>query len=98
MAIFKESCFPSEEGYDGKKQQPSILQDIKDTMEISYACIFPETFKIMIIFLALPTDTASVERSFSHLKMIKTRLRSRVSDCCIALLMKISIEGLKLMQ
>ena len=45
------------------------------------------------IFLALPKGTASVERSFSHLKMIKTRLRSRLSHCSVAQLMRISIEG-----
>ena len=34
-----------------------------------------------------------MERSFSHLKMIKTRLRSRLSDCSVAQLMRISIRG-----
>ena len=48
---------------------------------------------MMNTFLALPIGTASVERSFSHLKMIKTRLRSRLSDCSVAQLMRISIEG-----
>ena len=62
-------------------------------METSYACIFPETFKMMNIFLVLPISIASVERSFSHLKIIKTRLRSRLSDCSVAQLMRISIEG-----
>ena len=62
-------------------------------MEISYACIFLEAFKMMNIFLALPMDTASVERSFSQLKMIKTRLRSCLSDCSVAQLMRISLDG-----
>ena len=48
---------------------------------------------MMNIFLAHPIGTASVERSFSHLKMIKTRLRSGLSDCSVAQLMRISIEG-----
>ena len=34
-----------------------------------------------------------MERSFSHLKMIKTRLRSCLSDCSVAQLMRASIEG-----
>ena len=34
-----------------------------------------------------------MERSFSHLKMIKTRLRSHQSDSNVAQLMKILIEG-----
>ena len=62
-------------------------------METIYACIFSETFKMINIFLAFPIGTASVERSFGHLKVIKTRLRSRLSDCSVAQLMRISIEG-----
>ena len=34
-----------------------------------------------------------MERSISHLKMIKTRLRSRLSHCSVAQPMRISIEG-----
>ena len=48
---------------------------------------------MMNIFLVLPIGTASVERSFSHLKIIKTRLHSRLSDSSVAHLMGISIEG-----
>ena len=77
----------------GKNISPPSLQDIKDTMEMTYACTRLETFKMMSIFLVLSIGTALVERSFSHLKMIKTRLCSRLSDCSVAQLMKISIEG-----
>ena len=48
---------------------------------------------MMNIFLALPIGTALVERLFSHLKRIKSRLRSRLSDCSEAQPMRISIEG-----
>ena len=34
-----------------------------------------------------------MERSFSHIKMIKTRLRSFLSYCSVAPLMRILIEG-----
>ena len=34
-----------------------------------------------------------MEQSFSHLKMIKTRLHSHLSDCSVAQIMRISIEG-----
>ena len=84
-AVFQEKVMME------KNTIPPSLQDIKDTME-TYACIF-ETFKVMNIFLALPISTASVERSFSHLKMIKIMLCSRLSDCSGAQLMRISIEG-----
>ncbi len=48
------------------------------------------------VLLALPVGTATVERSFSHMKMIKTRLRNRLSDENLTHLMRIAIEGLNL--
>ena len=84
LQVFLESCIPRRESYDGKKYSSTSLQDIKDTMETSYACIFPETFKFINIILALPIGIASVERSFSH---------SRLSDRSVAQLLRISIEG-----
>ena len=53
---------------------------------------------MMKIFLAFPIGTALVERSFSHLKMIKTRLCSRLSDCSVAQIIRILTEGPELMQ
>ena len=47
---------------------------------------------MMNIFLAFQF-AYSVEQSFSHLKMIQTRLRSHLLDCSVAQLMRISIEG-----
>ena len=48
---------------------------------------------MMNIFRELPIGTVSVEQSLSHLKMIKTWLRSRLSDSSVAQLMRTSIEG-----
>ena len=50
-------------------------------------------FKLMNIILALPVGTATVERSFSQMKMIKTRLRNRLNDSNSTRLMRIAIEG-----
>ena len=47
----------------------------------------------MNIFLVLPIGIASVNDCLVRLKMIKTRPRSRLSDCSEAQLMRISIEG-----
>ena len=73
---------------------PSI-QDILKEMETShsYGGIFPEIWKVLNIMMALPVGTASVERSFSQMKLIMTRLRSRLSDLNLEHLMKIAIEG-----
>ena len=42
----------------------------------------------------LPVTTATVERSFSDMKLIKTRLRSRLGEETLNHTMRISIEGL----
>ena len=55
--------------------------------------IFPEMFKLINIMFTLPAGTATVERSFSQMKMIKTRLRNRLNDTNLKTLMRIAIEG-----
>ena len=71
------------------------MQEIKNDMESdsNYSTIFTETFKLMNILLTLPLGTASVERSFSQIKMIKTRLRNCLTDVTLAKLMRIATEG-----
>ena len=71
------------------------MQEVLDEMNKShtYGRIFPETWKLLNIIMALPVGTATVERSFSQMKLIKTRLRSRLSDLNLEHLIKISIEG-----
>ena len=59
----------------------------------AYKRIFPNTFSLFQILQVIPVGTATVERSFSDLKMIKTRLRNRLSDSNLDKLMKIGIEG-----
>ena len=49
--------------------------------------------KIASIGLTIPVSTASVERSFSQMKTIKTRLRNSLSDCSLSDLMRIAIEA-----
>ena len=70
------------------KQDSKIptLQEIKAHMELGdgYADLFPEMFELLNILLALPLGTASVERSFSQMKLVKTRLRSRLNDSNLA--------------
>ena len=76
---------------DKTKKAPN-LQDVKAHMEASgaYTGIFPEMFKLLNIVLALPVGTASVKRSFSYMKLMKTRLRNRLSDVNLARLMRIA--------
>ena len=79
----------------GNLSKPPSLQEVKKEMECSgaYAEIFPEMFKLLNILLAMPVGMASAEHSFSQMKLIKSRLRSRISDSNLARLMRIAIEG-----
>ena len=45
------------------------------------------------IIMALFVGTATVERTFSQLKIIKTRLYNRISDVNLVRIMRIAIEG-----
>ena len=54
--------------------------------------MFPNLSTLSNICLTIPVSTASVERSFSQMKLLKTRLRNRLSDSSLLHLMKIAIE------
>ena len=90
--------FASEEKAIMECKEESVspsMQKVLDEMNKShtYGGIFPETWKLLNITMALPVGTAAVERSFNQMKLIKTRLRSRQSGLNLEHLMKISIEG-----
>ena len=55
--------------------------------------MFPNLHKLASINLTLPVATASVERSFFQMKLIKTRLRNSLSESSVSHLMKIAIES-----
>ena len=54
---------------------------------------FPNLAKVATILEVLPVTTATVERSFSSMKLIKTRLRSRMGEKTLDHAMRICIEG-----
>ena len=54
--------------------------------------MFPNLSFIANICLSIPVGTASVERSFSQIKMIKTRLRNHLGEMSLSL-MKMAIES-----
>ncbi len=95
--VFKRALAKETKALRTKRKllKPPTLQDVKAEMETSagYPDIFPEVFKLINILLTLPVGTTMVEGSFSQLKLVKTRLRSRISDSNLTKLMRIAIEG-----
>ena len=65
-----------------KLAKPPTLQELKVEMTAlnTYATIFPNIFKLLDTLLTLPVGTGTVECSFSQIKMVKTRLRSRLNE------------------
>ena len=57
------------------------------------AAAFPNPAKLAAILIVLPITTATVERTFSSMKLIKTRLRSRMGESTLEHAMRICIEG-----
>ena len=72
------------------------LQPKEDTMkllkELATNSMLVEMFPHLSDLAKIPVGTASVERSFSRMKMIKTRLRNRLGEQNLAHLMRIAIE------
>ena len=55
--------------------------------------MFPNLSILANLSLTIPVGTASVERSFSHMKMVKYRLRNRLGEANLSYLMKIAMES-----
>ena len=55
--------------------------------------MFPHLSTLANVCITTPVGTASVERSFSQMKMIKTRLRNRMGEKSLFYLMKIATES-----
>ena len=77
-----------------KQPQDTTTSQLKELVSNDMLkAMFPNLNKIASIGLTIPVSTASVERSFSQMKMIKTRLRNSFSDCSLSHLMRIAIEA-----
>ena len=62
----------------------------KDTIRAA----FPNLVTLASLAVTLPVTTATVERSFSDMKLIKTHLRNRFGEESLDQAMRICIEGL----
>lgn len=55
--------------------------------------MFPNLHKLATLCLTIPVSTASVEQSFSKMKLIKTHLQNSLGECNLSHLMKITTES-----
>ena len=55
--------------------------------------IFPNMTALAKICRVIPIHTGNVERTFSQLKLIKTRVRNRMNEKTLEALLRIEIEG-----
>ena len=76
-----------------KKPKDSIAVQLKEfiTNEV-LVTMFPNSQKIASIGLTWPVSTASVERSFSQIKLIKTCLQNSLTEGRLTQLIRIAIE------
>ena len=77
-----------------KKPEDSIALQLKELITNEMlVTMFPNLQKIASIGLTLPVSTASVERSFSQMKPIKTHLRNSLTEGRLTQLMRIGTES-----
>ena len=55
--------------------------------------VYPNLTDLLILAVVLPVGSCSVERCFSAMKRIKTRLRNRLTNRNLEFLMLASVEG-----
>ena len=76
-----------------KQSKDNISMQLKELLTNDMLiALFPNLHKLATICLSLPISTASVVRSFSDMKLIKNRLRNRLTELNLSNLMKIVIE------
>ena len=68
-----------------------VLTKLISNADLSAA--FPNLSKLATILEVLPVTTATVERSSSSMKLVKTRLCSRMGEDTLQHTMRICIEG-----
>lgn len=77
-------------------EKSSCIRDLADLLIIKnhfMSCSFPEVCTALMLFLTIPVTTASAERSFSKLKLIKTYLRNSMRQDRLCNLAILSIEN-----
>jgi hypothetical protein len=58
----------------------SIVDLCQGLVETGKSTIYPLVDRLIRLILTLPVSTATTERAFSAMKIVKTRLRNRMED------------------
>lgn len=77
-------------------KKSSCIRELADLLIIKnhfMSCSFPEICTALMLFVTIPVTTASAERSFSKLKLIKTYLRNSMGQDRLRNLAILSIEN-----
>lgn len=103
--LFEESNDESDKSEDDENEVESKIinsKNLQDSMSIvkmfdifiktGLVSVFPNLFIVLKIGVTLPISSASLERSFSKLKIVKSRLRSTMTQNRLQDLMIISCE------
>lgn len=69
-----------------------ISEHLEELGEDEYNIIMPEVYKLYSLIMTIPSTSASVERSFSALKRIKTYVRNTMGEDRLSSLALMSIE------
>ena len=75
------------------EEKKSVMEIANMMLESRVSSSFPEVYKLILLFVTIPVTVATAERSFSKLKLIKTYLRSAISQERRDNLAVISIEN-----
>lgn len=70
--MWKERC----KHFDLPEKEQTLVKALQFCLEVS----FPEIFKLIKIFAAIPVTSATAERSFSALRLLTTYLRSTMGQ------------------
>ncbi|XP_077354948.1 zinc finger protein 862-like [Festucalex cinctus] len=76
----------------GKRLGASSVYDLVRIVNSSNLDMYPNINKLIKLSLTLPLSSAACERGFSHLNIIKTKYRSRLSHARLTALMQIHLS------
>ena len=74
------------------RQDESKLETLIDVLDIIDKDIFPDVYSLYQILVTIPQTSCKVERMFSSVKRIQTRLRSQMTTERLSNLALLSIE------